>query len=172
MPSLVSVLHRLIIHTQKSSKYIFLIKTCNSSCFNPHITEYSPLSLDFFLIIWHSFETSCLKLTLAACGLDISNPYLILLALTIRISNLSLTGTLRICLSIGVLLESRFALQCLLVFKVSCYAHTKSIHNLPYCTLRHMPLTYVGYPTILQFSYLFSESYEVFRLRPLALEHS
>jgi len=91
-------------------------------------------------------------------GLVISDPYLIRLALTIRISNLSLTGTIMIFLSTGVLPESRFALQCSLASKVSYCALTHSIHNLPYWTLRLMPLTYVGHPTIPQSSYLFSDS--------------
>jgi len=64
------------------------------------------------------------NLSLLRVGFVTSDPYLIRLALTILISSLSLIGTLRICLSTGVLLESRFAMQCLLIFKISYCATT------------------------------------------------
>jgi len=65
------------------------------------------------------------NLPLLHVGLVISDPYLIRLALNIHINNLSLTGILRICLSTWVLLEPRFALQYLLVFKY-LVVHTHS----------------------------------------------
>jgi hypothetical protein len=77
-----------------------------------------------------------------SCLYSISN----MLSVTIHISNLSLTKTLRICLYTRVLPESRFALQCFLTSKTSYHAYILlCIHNLSFRILRFISLTYVTY---------------------------
>jgi hypothetical protein len=69
-----------------------------------------------------------------------------LLSITIHVSNLSVTITLRIFLLTGVLLESRFALQCFLASETSYRAYILlCTHNLSYRILRFISSTYVTY---------------------------
>ena len=133
------------IHSKEFKAY-FPHQTCNSSSFFIRINEYDLLNLNIFLKITELsqiivFETHSRYLQ-TSCLYSISH----LLSITIHVSNLLLTKTLRICLYTGVLPESRFALQCFLVFEITYHAYIfLCIHDLSYRILRFISLTYVTY---------------------------